>query len=216
MPYFRVFCTPLEPRANLINTDDQAIQQLVRQPRRTREAGWVLYDAHEVVPSPEGLQANRIGGRKLFLLKNGHLEYWEPCLSELFQWSQAEKAREKHPWLYPYAICELPVNFFQLASDIYERAGLECEVLAGEAFYSIQGFILVPYRPRSVAFIQGYRTDIKPYATQDLKVGPVTVPIPFTPDHVAYELTKQVYQAFGLAPQDIYLFDKDGNFCPEG
>ena len=215
-PYFRIFCTPLALLPDLVNIDDAEIRELVRRPPHTREGGWTIWGAREVLPSMEGLEAVGLDGRRLFVLKNGHIEYWQPCRSETFQWAQAESEQSLHPWLYPYAICELPVNFLMLANRVYEHTSLDCDVHIAMAYYSIQGFILIPYRPRSVAFITGGGTRVKPYGKQDLKTLPVTSSVPIQQDQVAFELVKQVYHEFGFGVDDIYLFDEHGNFHPGG
>ena len=217
IPYFRIFCTPANPEPELIDIDNEEIRGLLKHPPCTREGGWVIWDAEEIVVSNEGLEAVCVNERRLFAFKNGHIEYWQPCLSEYFQWSQNDTERARHPWLYPYAICELPVNFITLANLVYEKANVECDVVASMAFYSVEGFILIPYRPRSIAFIKGRATgSIKPYGKRDIKTMPVTFRPPCVPDHIAFDLVKQVYHDFGFGVEDIYLFDAQKNFNPNG
>ena len=213
-PYYRIFCSPADVTHECIDIDDKRLFELLRRPPRTRDAGWVIWGADEIIRSDEGLQAIGIDGRRLFVFKNGHMEYWEPCLSDTFQWSQNATEQQMHPWLYPYAICELPINFLTLANKVYELAGLDCDVTVVEAFYHIKGFILMPYRPRSLAFIQGGGSSVKPYGRDILKTRPVKGRPPFQPEHTAFELVKQVYHEFGYGAEDIYLFDEHGDFHP--
>lgn len=214
-PYFRVFCTPVDLVTELVHVDDSRTRELLLNPPQTRHAGWTIWGADEIIASQEGLEAVGVHGRRLFLLKNGHIEYWEPCRSETFQWAQSDQERALHPWLYDYAVTELTVNFTRLASLIYKHLHLSTDVVFGVALYSIQGFILMPYGPRTLEFHSpSESSSIKPYTKQDLRIPPVRTSIPFEPDRAAFEMVKSVYNAFGFAEGNMRLFDSECRFQP--
>ena len=210
-PYYRVYCTPLLPQPGSIDCDDPAIRELVHKPPETRHGGWTLWSAREIRRTPEGLEALGLDDRRLILLTNGHIEFWMPCLDETFQWGQAESERKLHPWLYDYPVCELPVNFMRLAKAVYDHAQLDDGIIAGEGFYAIKGFILMPYGPRTMAYHMPSKSGVPRYQLEDLQTVPVQASKDFVPDHVAYDMVTQVYSAFGYRSDDIRLFDE--NHC---
>lgn len=211
-PFFRMYCIPMELNPDLVDVSDNSLKELLRRPTPTRRDGWTLWDAQEVKVTDEGLEAIGYSDRRLMLLCNGCLEYWMPCLDEMFQWNQSDSERKLHPLLYPYALCELPVNFFRLARAVYSHLNLSCDVLTGLAFYSVNGFILRPYKPGIVGFNFAGLSEVQPYEKDDLKVRPITVKADFAPDHVAYDLIKQVYLRFGYSAAEIPFFDAEKNF----
>ena len=211
-PYYRVYCTPFSPEPGLLNCDDPVIRGIVGKPPERRRDGWNLWAAREVRPTTEGLEAVGLGDRRLVLLTNGHIEFSMPCLDDIFQWGQAESERKLHPWLYDYAVCELPVNFMMLARDIYDRAQLDQDIVAGEGFYGIKGFILMPYGPRTMAYHTPIESGLSPYPLEDVQTVPVQASAGFVPDHVAYDMVTQVYSAFGYRSDDIRLFDENHFF----
>lgn len=211
-PFFRLSALPLRLSPANVDVGDPEVRRVFEDPPLTDESGWAVYGDKasvtvEGIETPPGVRDQR-----LVVLRNGFIEFSQPARSELFQWRQSESEAEKHPWLYPYAVCELPVNFVRLAKAIYEAAHLQGEAGFFIEFRNIKGFTLRPYGPESIGFLRSGPGTLRPYPDKDFKGREVRVAIPFEADPVAFQLVEQLYNAFGLERQHIPCFDPQRRF----
>ena len=209
-PYYRIRAVPSHPVPGLIDTDNPAIRELVEHPPRTRETGWVIYPAHHSRITEEGIEADRLRGTyHLRLMRNGYLEYSVRARGDTFQWGQSAQEAAAHPWLYCFAVCELPVNFARLLAKVTERAGVTQDYEIEHSYLRIKGFRLAAQPPGRF----WYREQVSdPLDREDLRGHPVPVTIPFDPDRMAFALVAQIYNAFGYQRNMIPLFDADYHF----
>lgn len=215
-PYFRMSAVPVLVAPTSINVNDPQIRGLFEKPPRTHDAGWVIY-SRPARMTEEGLESSLDPeDQRLVLLSNGYLEFSLPARSEFFQWKQSEEEAQKHPWLYPYAVCELPVNFVRWAKAVYEVAQFQGMVAFWMGCYGIRGFVLRPYDPESRGFLMSWPETATPFERRDFKGAPVSVSVPFDPDTVAFQLVGQLYNAFGLTREHIPCFDPQGRFTLRG
>ena len=209
-PYYRIRAVPSHPVPNLIDTDNPAIRELVDHPPRTRETGWVIYPAHDSRITEEGIEADRLRGTyHLRLMRNGYLEYSVRARGDTFQWGQSAQEAAAHPWLYCFAVCELPVNFVRLLAEIAKRAALTQAYEIEHSYLGIRNFRLAAQPPGRTFY---HERISEPFGRQDFRGHPVHVTIPFEPDYTAFVLVEQVYNAFGYQSDNIPLFDADYHF----
>ena len=214
-PYYRILAVPKELNPDAISTQDEHIRQIMYDPPNRRYANFGVTGIleREVSFSHEGMQGPNITGGEIILLKNGFLEIRCPLAISNFQWRR-EESRISTPWLYPYVVCEFPVTFLQLVKAVYEASGINSKVFIQQEYHNLTGFMLVGGAPVSNAF--GIRPDGRCiYESSRPIVSKRAVDPDFVPDHVAYELVKEVYACFRLDEQWIPAFDENGNFILE-
>ena len=164
--------------------------------------------------SPEGIEGPNITDGEIILLKNGFLEVRCPLSDTIqFQWRHEESGFSEQ-WLYPYTVCEFPVTFLRLVKEIYEASGIDSKVFIQQEYHNLTGFMLVGGSPVSNAF--GIRPDGRCiYESSRPIISKQTVERDFNPEHVAYDLVRDVYGSFGFDKQWIPAFDENGNFILE-
>jgi len=151
-------------------------------------------------------------GTILTLLYNGHLEYWEPLLERRWQWQAGRVRRPGEPdapELYPYALCEITVNFLRLARKLYDHLKINCPVQAAIELYNVGGFVLRPFHPETMEYAMRVHP---PFGRDDLRTQRIEQPPDFNPDHLSLKLLEWIYQQFGYKRYHIPFFDQEGNF----
>ena len=211
-PYYRIFATPTTLNPDAVSTQDGHIRQIMYNPpnRRYGNFGVTGVLEREVSFSHEGMQGPNITGGEIILLKNGFLEVRCPLATSNFQWRREESGIST-PWLYPYVVCEFPVTFLQLVKAVYEASGINSGVFVQQDYHNLTGFMLPSGNPANIAFA-AFQDERNVYSHSHPIVSKRTVESNFVPDHVAYELVKEVYEYFGLETQWIPAFDENGNF----
>ena len=214
-PYYRIFATPTTLNPDAISTQDGRIRQIMYNPpnRRYGNFGVTGILEREVSFSHEGMQGPNITGGEIILLKNGFLEVRCPLAISNFQWRREESGIST-PWLYPYVVCEFPVTFLQLVKAVYEASDINSGIFVQQDYHNLTGFMLPSGNPANIAFA-AFQDERNVYRHSHPIVSKRTVESNFVPDHVAYELVKEVYEYFGLEPQWIPAFDENGNFILE-
>lgn len=205
-PTYRVFVTPTMLKPDLVDPTDEVVRGLLEKPPATRATGWIIWPT-QVTFDDRQIRGEGLEGAELTLLYNGHLEYWEPVLSRRWQWN----GKEGRPELYPYALCEVTVNFFRLARMLYAHLRLEADVQAEMVLYNIEGFVLRPYQPTVIGYIDAHFHS-PPYGRPDLRTSIVQGPADFNPDQIGFKLLERVYGQFGYQREHIPFFDEDGSF----
>ena len=103
----------------------------------------------------------------------------------------------------------------RLVKDIYDEADIDSGVTIEQYYHNIKGYTLPegpPTFPTFGAFIEerGVYEEVAPLHSEQ------RVSNDFIPDHVAYDLVKDVYTKFGLLDaRAIPAFDENGNFILE-
>ena len=191
---------------------DEHIRQIMYDPpdRRYGNFGVTGILEREVSFPPEGMQGPNVTGGEIILLKNGFLEVRCPLATSNFQWRR-EESGISIPWLYPYVVCEFPVTFLGLVKAIYKASGINSEIFVQQNYHNLTGFMLPRGNPTNIGFA-AFQDERNVYRHSHPIVSKQTVDSDFIPDHIAYELVKEVYEYFGLDRQWIPAFDENGNF----
>jgi hypothetical protein len=104
------------------------------------------------------------------------------------------------PELFPFAVCELPVNFTRLAKLVYHVSGVTEQISFKMKYVNIRGFVLRPGTPNSVVYATPSPfVETQMYEKNDISNAEMVVPAEFGPDVVAFQLVEQVYSAFDIA-----------------
>ena len=214
-PYYRILAVPTELNRDAVDTRSEDIRNILRNPPNIRYAGFGVTGILErdMVRTPEGIKGSNMGSGEIFLLKNGFLEVQCPLLDSHFQWMRAE-ARIRTPWLYPYVVCEFPVSFLKLVKGIYEASNIDSSIIIQQEYRNLRGFMLPTGHPSNIGFA-AFQDERSVYEHSEPIVSKQIVESNFVPDHVAYDLVKDVYDHFGLDERSIFFFDEDGNFTLE-
>lgn len=212
-PTFRIAVCPDVLRPDRVDIDRQDVLDLFEHPPRTRHAGWTMWDPMRTRRTQEGLYGEVPGGGHTLLLKNGYIEHVRPVLSGFFRTLDDEGRPLPNPPLYPFPVCELPVNVTRFARDMYDLVRLDCTVTFEMQYLNIQGFRLKGYHPKAIGY-----DDPPPWEEphifdgQDFKARKPGVPGNFDPDEVAFQLVKEFYHEFGHGLDRMPLFTPDGKF----
>lgn len=214
-PYYRILAVPKELDPEAVDTRSENIRNILKNPPNIRRAGFGVTGMMErdMVPSSEGIRGRDMYG-EIILLKNGFLEVRCPLFDSHFQWMH-EEARISTPWLYPYVVCEFPVSFLKLVKAVYEESGIHSRILIRQEYHNLEGFTLIGGNPSDPFFRIIFEDDIYIYDGSTPIISKQTVDPNFVPDHVAYELVKEVYDCFRLEERCIPAFDENGNFILE-
>jgi len=210
-PYFRMFCLPEQMQPLDLSERRPRVEELLSEPPRTRRDGWVIGPWPGVKRTHEGWVDAGLG-ETITLLDSGYLEYSQPCDDDSFQWGRLS-SRSPTPELFPFAVCELPVNFALLAKDLYGLTGLAGALLFHMEYVNITGFVLRPGVPNSMIYMMpSGLVDVKGYDQSEIAVECEPVNPDFEPGPLAFSLVEQVYSAFGYPRKYIPCFDKDRHF----
>ena len=214
-PYYHIFASPNESNGHVVSTEDQRICDILYNPPNKRWAGFGVTGLlkREVFQSKESISGQNVTGGSITLLRDGYFEVQCP-IKRQFQrgWSSPQFAiPQSVKWLYPYVVIEFPVSFMRLVKAIYDQAGIDSDVYVQQSYHNITGYALPegpPTYPTFGAFIEerGMYESTTPIHSEK------RVPNEFIPDHVAYDLVKVVYAAFGLGTKAIPAFDENRNF----
>ncbi len=214
-PYYRILAVPKELDPGAVDTRSENIRNILKNPPNIRRAGFGVTGMMErdMAPSPDGIKGRDMYG-EIILLKNGFLEVRCPLSDSHFQWMH-EEARIPTPWLYPYAVCEFPVSFLKLVKAVYEVSGINSSIFIRQEYHNLEGFTLIGGNPSDPFFRIVFENEINVYEGSIPIISKQTIDPNFVPDHVAYELVKEVYDCFRLNEQCIPAFDENGNFILE-
>ena len=211
-PYYRIIAVPKELNPQSIDTRDSNIRQTMFNPpdRRYGNFGVTGILEREMSLSSEGIKGPNVTGGEIILLKNGFLEVRCPLSTSNFQWRR-EESRISTPWLYPYVVCEFPVTFLRLVKRIYEASGINSGIFVQQTYHNLTGFMLPRGNPSNIPFA-ALQDERNVYRQSLPIISKLPVEPDFNPEHIAYDLVKDVYDSFGLDAQWIPAFDENGNF----
>ena len=219
-PYYRILAAPTTLNPDAVPTQEQEIQAILRNPQNVRRTGFGFRGVKTITSPPEGIMGidvwdpKDVGNYEVVILRNGFLELRSPLSSTHFQHFKIESGVSAgSKWLYPYAVCELPVTFMNLVKAIYLAAGIDYRIIVQQEYRNLNGFLLVGTHPTSPLF--GRVEEFQNVYTQSDAIGRQhTIKSEFTPDWVAYDLVKEIYAFFGLLEGLIPFFNENRNFDP--
>ena len=213
--YYRIFAVPKELNPGAVETGSENICNILRNPPNIRYAGFGVMGILErdMVTFPEGVKGSNMGNGEIILLKNGFLEVRCPLLNTHFQWMHDE-SNISTPWLYPHVVCEFPVSFLKLVKGIYKASGIDSSIIIQQEYQNLKGF-LFPKGHQTNVWFTAFQDERDVYRHSHPIISKRTIESNFVPDHVAYDLVKEVYAAFRLDERAIFLFDENGNFTLE-
>lgn len=215
-PYYRIYALPKELNPDAVDTRSDSIHSILRNPPNIRRRGFGVTAMREVIHSREGITGRNITGGEIISLKNGYFEVRCP-INIQFQRGQGDRQfaiPDPIKWLYPYVVCEFPVTFLKLVKAIYAASGIDSTLLIQQEYHNLTGFRLPGGAPTGLVFGL-YLEETDAYNSSSPIISERAVDPDFIPDHVAYELVKDVYEYFRLEPQCIPAFDENGNFTLE-
>lgn len=214
-PYYRILAVPETLNPDAVSTQADRIRETLSNPPDRRHGNFGLVGFQEIFSTAEGISAPDTSRGGMTLLRNGFIEVRCPLSgSSQFQWRRNEFEISTTWWLYPHVVCEFPVTFLRLVKRIYAYSGINSSVLIQQEYRNLTEFTLIGGQPASPLFGllpmgQGVYEQPQPIISKR------TVNPDFVPDHVAYDLVKEVYAYFGLNYGDIPDFDEHGNFILE-
>ena len=213
-PYYRIFAAPKVLNPEAVDTRSEHIRNILQNPPNIRRVGFGVtgIKKEDIVTSFEGIKGRDMYG-EIILLKNGFFEVRCPLSNSHFQWMH-EKSRLSTHWLYPHVVCEFPVSFLKLVKAIYEASGINSNVFIRQEYHNLVGFML-PRMVPSDPFFSTLENEKDIYIHSTPIISEQTVDLNFIPDHVAYDLVKDVYDHFELGKQWIPFFDANYNFTLE-
>lgn len=211
-PYFRMTSLPEDIRLLDLSFISPEVVGILRSPPQTRKEGWSIWPARDVKRTTEGWSAEITDDEFITILDNGCVEFFMPCDGDLFQWGR-QSSGDSTPELFPFALCELPVNFTRLAKAVYTAASYQGQLIFELEFANIRGYMLRPGVPNSMVYMMpSPLVDTKTWPDNDLAGIDVTVSSDFEPDKLAFQLVERVYQAFGISRKYIPCFDRERRF----
>ncbi len=200
IPAYRIYCIPVIPSRDLINTLDIKVQQIVKRPPRLRPNSFGYRGLSEIRPTPEGIKGVGVtADQELVLLKNGYIELNCPLRNRLFQWKKEDYGYTNMDWLYPYAVAEMPASFLRMAKALYELAKVRGKIQIGQEYRNIKGFILVSGHP-SNPFFKFNENDFK---DDHIVCKPNVVDELFDENEAARTLIEEVYRHFGFDRENV-------------
>ena len=212
-PYYRIIAVPTQLDPDAVNTRDENIRNTMCNPpdRRYGNFGVTGILDREMLRSPEGISGPNVTNGEIILLENGFLEVRCPLSNGQFQWRH-EESQISRPWLYPYVVCEFPVTFLRLVKRIYEASDIASSLLIQQEYHNLEGFTLIGGDPSNSFFSFVFEDEMNVYTQSTPIVSKQTVEPDFNPEHIAYDLVKEVYDYFRLGAEWIPAFDENGNF----
>ena len=219
-PYYRILAVPTILNPAAFSTQKHEINAILRKPPNVRRTGFGFRGVKRITSSPEGIigldvrDLKDVENYEVVILKNGFIELRSPLSSTHFQHFKAESGLSAGSrWLYPYAVCELPVTFMRLVKAIYSVVGIGSKIIVQQEYRNLGGFLLVGRHPSNPLF--GEIEEFQHLYTRPDAIGlQRTIEPEFIPDQVAYDLVKEVYASFELTEDLIPLFDENHNFIP--
>lgn len=220
-PYFRLAATPMPPNQHHIGDHREALIQLIANPPLYREHGWDV-GAHGLGPRPRQtgtvLQVGGLDYHHLRLYMNGHLEFWTPADDDSFSWGMDEHLPPPQRTINPLAFIEATASFVRLAERVWGIAEISGEAEFRLMIHRIRGRRVPPYANQSrgrMFGIPGADQTMGVFQEDDVRIGPVRVPIADLPGTVAFRLVSEVYYHIGYIREHIPYFDDQDRYMDD-
>lgn len=219
-PYIYLSMTPanLDGGRGIIDITDSTVVDLLRNPPNYREGGWGIYRT-EPRSTPDGLVSEfdvsiLRDTQRLELLRNGHLELSIKIDQRRFDIEHVRRNGQEHPVLYVYPMCEIPLNFLRLGSEIGQKCKAGGAVIIKMGLYNVRGYSLCVHGRNTEGYKRQWTDGNFPSCREDHVVLPlIQTPAGFEPGRLAKRLSEGLWSAFGFR-ESPPLFDEQGNFRP--
>ncbi|MEE9200179.1 MAG: hypothetical protein V3V45_01915 [Candidatus Brocadiales bacterium] len=221
-PYMYLSLTPAEISGpdDVIDVTNPAVVDLLRNPPNFREGGWGIYRT-EPRPTPDGFlgefQVSVLRDtQRLELLRNGHLELSVKIDDKRFDIEYVSRNGRDIPTLYVYPLCEIPLNFLRLGSDIFDAGKCRTDgvMVTGMGLYNIRGYSLCACGRNTEGYKRQFSENNFPlWQEEHLILHPEEVPSALEPGPLAKKLAGELWRAFGFREPPA-LFDRQGRFRP--
>ena len=219
-PYVYLSMPPVnfDSGSDIVDITDSTVVDLLRNPPNYREGGWGIYRT-EPRYTPDGLISEfdvsiLRDTQRLELLKKGHLELSIKIDQRRFDIEYIKRNGQEHPVLYVYPMCEIPLNFLRLGSEIGQKYKTGGAVIIGMGLYNVRGYSLCACGRNTEGYKRQWAEDNFPLWAEDhLVLSPIQAPAEFEPGRLAKKLAEELWSAFGFK-ESPPLFDERGNFRP--
>jgi Schlafen, AlbA_2 len=212
-PEFWMLAVPSIVNPEALHLSDERVLRVFRDPPGSRESGWSMAGPRHFTPNrtAEGIE---VGAKDfmeyLILRKNMALEFWTP-LDQHFCWRQSPAEFQRRPRLYPYPVAEYPTTFLRLYKALLDAVSIRTRTIFRIEYRNVHGYVLKPGAPGTPWF-EMPRVQSVGFAEPHLTIGPAELGEDFHPDHAAYDIIAQVYEAFGLEASDVPFYDPATGF----
>ena len=219
-PYVYLSMTPVnfDSGSDIVDITDSMVVDLLRNPPNYREGGWGIYRT-EPRCTPDGLVSEfdvsiLRDTQRLELLKNGHLELSIKIDQRRFDIEYVNRDGQDHPVLYVYPMCEIPLNFLRLGSEIGQKYKTGGAVIIRMGLYNVRGYSLCACGRNTEGYKRQWAEDNFPLWAEDhLTLSPIRVLVGLDPGMCAKELAGELWRVFRFK-EPPPLFDEQGNFRP--
>ncbi|MEW6269805.1 MAG: ATP-binding protein [Thermodesulfobacteriota bacterium] len=190
----------LKPVATMELEFAKDVEDLFRYPEKTnnRSNGWSFVDPHlHVARSRQQIVHGAPDGRRTVVRRNGSILFTAPLA--FLHW------KGEPDLIWPYTLIEFAVSIFRLASNLYARqSDVDDDRIATRlALISARGWKLKGGSVRSVRWSFGdaraVENDDAISELSELRLHRLLE----APDGCAYPLIHDIYEEFGLGPDDI-------------
>jgi hypothetical protein len=207
--YLRLSITPDNLRPDLFAQDNPDFLKIFENPPGQRDRGWSVVPVTAPKSGPHGFRTKNVEYHHLWLLRNGHIEFWTQ-VDESFCWMQNPEQYKKHPRLYPIAVCEYPVSFLRFAKSLYEAVGLSGGMTWRMQYWHLDSCILLPGAHNQHRFMMPLEPP-EPYPEHQFR-HEERLARGFHPDKSALVMIEAFYRGFRYSRKDVPYFDDEGNF----
>jgi len=209
---FLLTATPIPLIDESVDTNDNKIQNILRQPEYYRPNGWnmgFINNGEQLKPTFDGIEKNYADGQSLRLFRNGYLEFFKP-VDYHFSWAQGDEDYKKSPRFNAYAITEFPVSFLRLIKQLVQEFGLTTSYIVKMAFFHCGDYKLCSGHPKSHAHLFPHL--IKETNLDGRIYEKVIKDINTSTDAEAHILIERLYNTFGFTTEAIPFFDEQKFF----
>ena len=197
-PHLFLTATPLVVKDEVIETGDERVRELMRNPPDPQDTDWTVGGAQRVTPSLYGLVAEIEGWKRLELFRNGHAEFRVAVDKLLFR-LPPESGDECREVTRAKALAGYPLSFLGFVRAVAEYAGIMEPIVTGLRILNATGLRLSPYRSEDPDIRDAGRGEHRVWEDeQHLEVPEMQFPYPLDPGRATKALVDRVYQAFGF------------------
>jgi len=210
--FFRLAATPIAYTKIDVSSDIDKANAIFLNPPYKRESGWTTEVIGKFISTLEGLENDDYTWRHLIFLKNGFLEFWAR-VDDSFCWKQNSDEMQVHPRLYPYAVCEYPMSFFNLLKGLIDAFSISSGYILEGGFYNCKGAYMRPGHPKSIIYQSDFYKPVYWDHDYPLEFREKEIENNFVPEQEAYKTVIEIYNAFGISDKEaIPFFDQNGKF----
>lgn len=210
-PYMVIGALPLFSSAKeIVDVRDGTIRNILVEDPNQRYTGWSFnFEGYgHVHPTLEGLIAyprNAADQQSLRLHRNGYFET-KILINEHFYREGTEATLSNGQTgrtliLYPYAVAEFPVSFFQMLKKLKDYLGIEEDYLAFVSLFNIRDYSLKRHRPQAIGYSGG---EISIWDKAHLEIPAIQINSSRSADDLAKIFCDRIWQAFSYEESPMF------------